>query len=107
MNRAHRVSPIHYLVPLAAGLAIASFAAGQSEAAAAAETAYLAVLVTAVLLPLAALAVRPDLELGLPAVLATAAAWVVPAGPTRGAAITLLLLFALGTATARRQIRDG
>ena len=107
MNRAHRVSPIHYLVPLAAGLAIASFAAGQSEAAAAVETAYLAVLVTAVLLPLAALAVRPDLELGLPAVLATAAAWVVPAGPTRGAAITLLLLFALGTATARRQIRDG
>ena len=107
MHRAHRVSPIHFLVPLAAGVAMASFAAAQAEPAAAVETAYLAILGTAVLLPFAVLAVRPDLQLGLPALLVTAAAWVIPAGPTRGAAITLLLLFALGVAMVGRQIREG
>ncbi len=89
-------------VALAAGLAMATYGAAQADPAAAVETRYLAILSTAVLLAVAALSRRPAIELGAGALLATTVVWVVPAGPTRGAALTLLLALALGFAIARR-----
>jgi hypothetical protein len=67
-----------------------------------AESAYLALLAAAVLLPAGFLAPWPVLELGLGSVLATAAVWILPAGPGRGAAVVLVLAAALAVAAGRR-----
>lgn len=96
---------LRLLVPLAALAAMASFAAREVAPAGAAESAYLAVLAAAVLIPVAFLAAAPALELGLGATLATAAAWALPAGPGRGAAVVLALAATLAAAAGRRLLR--
>ena len=96
---------LRLLVPLAAVAALASFAAREVDPAGAAESAYLAVLAAAVLIPVAFLALAPALELGLGATLATAAAWALPAGPGRGAAVVLVLIGTLAAAAGRRLLR--
>ncbi|HXO20524.1 MAG TPA: hypothetical protein VOA87_11445 [Thermoanaerobaculia bacterium] len=92
-------------VPLAAFAAMASFAARELDRGGAAETGYLAVLATAALLAVGALAPAPAFELGLGAVLATTAVWSLPPGPSRGAVVVLLLAVCLGVAAARRLAR--
>lgn len=88
-------------VPLATLAAMAVFVARES-AVAASEGLYLAVLSGAALLAVAFLAPAPAVELGAGAVLTAAAVWSLPAGPGRGAAVTLLLAALLAIAAARR-----
>lgn len=93
------------LIPLAALAAMASYAWRELDPASAAESGYLAVLSTAVLLAAAALAPaspRGAPELGLGAVLATAAVWALPPGPARGSAVVLVLAATLAVAGLRR-----
>jgi hypothetical protein len=89
-------------VPLAAYLALGSYAALQVAPEGAAETAALALLVAVVLLPLAALARRAP-ELGMGAALVVAAAWVLPHGPVREA-VVLAALAALAVLVAARRL---
>jgi len=93
---------LRLLVPLAALAAMASFAARETDPSGAAESAYLAVLATAVLLPVGFLARWPAIELALGATLVTAAVWSLPPGPTRGAAVVLVLMATLAVAAGRR-----
>jgi hypothetical protein len=88
-------------LPLAALAAIASCATREGGPGGA-ESTYLALLAAAVLLPAGFLAPWPALELGLGSVLATAAVWILPAGPGRGAAVVLVLAAALAVAAGRR-----
>ncbi len=94
--------PLRLLVPLGALAAMAAFSARDTMAGAMAEGLYLAVLAAAALLPVGWLAPAPALEVGLGAVLATAAVWALPPGPGRGAAVVLVLAAALAVAAARR-----
>ena len=71
-----------------------TFAGSLANPAAAAETYYLALWSTFVLLALAGLALPPALDLGGAAVLTTLVVWAIPHGPTRGAAVGLLLTLA-------------
>lgn len=89
-------------VPLAALAAMAALALREVDAVSGAESWYLAILSTAVLLAAAFLARAPAWEAGLGAMLATAAVWALPAGPGRGAVVVLLLLAVLAVAAARR-----
>jgi hypothetical protein len=90
------------VVPLAALAAMAALALREVDAVGGAESWYLAVLSTAVLLAAAFLAPAPAWETGLGAMLATAAVWALPPGPGRGAAVVLLLGGVLAVAAARR-----
>ncbi len=92
---------LRLLTPLAALAAMASYAAREGGPGGA-EGTYLAVLAAAVLLPAGFLAPWPAFELGLGSVLATAAVWVLPPGPGRGAAVVLVLVAALAVAAGRR-----
>lgn len=103
-SRDARLPLAHLLIPLATGAALYTYGSAQIERAAAVETLYLALVACAVLVPIAALAIRPALELSVSAVLVTLAVWVLPAGPVRGAAVILLLVLALATAVARSLI---
>jgi hypothetical protein len=94
--------PLRLLVPLGALAAMAAFSGRDTMAGAAAEGLYLAVLAAAALLPVGWLAPEPAVELGLGAVLATAAVWALPPGPGRGAAVVLVLVATLAVAAARR-----
>jgi hypothetical protein len=94
------------LVPLAAYAALTSLARFQVNPTAAAETAYLAFIAAGVLLAIGSVAVKPELEAGLAALLAVTIVWVLPAGPGRGAMLTLLLTAALGATVLRRLARD-
>jgi hypothetical protein len=96
-----RTEILRILPPLAALAAMASFAAREVDPAAAAESAYLAVLAVAVLLPVAFLAPWPAYEVGVGSALAAAAVWTLPPGPGRGAALVALLLATLAVATGR------
>lgn len=87
--------------PLAAGALLALLAVVQADRAAAAETAYLALWIAAVLLPVAALAPAPARELTLGAPLAALAVWALPAGPGRAAAVGALLVGAFAVAAVR------
>lgn len=104
------------VVAAAAG-AIAAFAAHETDPAAAAEGLYLAKWTAGALGAVALLAAgahgRPrglgagagfpaDCTLGLGAALAVTAAWALPAGPSRGATVLLILTACLGLAAARR-----
>ncbi|HSN85265.1 MAG TPA: hypothetical protein VL025_00845, partial [Thermoanaerobaculia bacterium] len=60
-----RSALLRFLVPLAALAAMAAFASLEVDPAGAAESGYLALLATAVLLAVAALAPAPAVELGL------------------------------------------
>ena len=97
---------LRILVPLAALAAMASFAAREIEPSGAAESAYLAVLATAVLLAVGFLARWPAIELGLGATLATAAVWSLPSGPGRGAAVVMVLMAAVAVAAGRRLLSE-
>lgn len=81
---------------------MAAFAGREADAASAAESAYLALLAAAALLPVAFLAPPPAFELGLGSVLATAAVWSLPPGPGRGAAVGMVLVATLAVAAGRR-----
>jgi hypothetical protein len=96
--------PVRLLVPLGALAAMASFAGRDTFPAGIAEGLYLAVLAAAALLPVGWLAPAPAVELGLGAVLATAAVWALPPGPGRGAAMVLVLVATLAGAAARRLV---
>ncbi|HYX22783.1 MAG TPA: hypothetical protein VFC23_01420 [Thermoanaerobaculia bacterium] len=98
--------PVRLLVPLGALAAMASFAGRDTVPAGTAEGLYLAVLAAAALLPVGWLAPAPAVELGLGAVLATAAVWALPPGPGRGAAVVLVLAATLAVAAARRLVSD-
>jgi len=98
---------LRLLVPLAALAAMAAFAGREIDPSGAAESAYLAVLAAAVLIPVAFLAVWPAFELGLGSVLATAAVWALPAGPGRGTAVVLVLVATLAVAAGRRLMGMG
>jgi len=87
--------------PLAAGALLVLLAAFQADRASAAETAYLALWITAVLLPAAALATAPAWESTLGAPLAVLAAWALPAGAARSAVIGALLVTVFALAAAR------
>ncbi len=106
-------------VAAAAPAAIAAFAVHETDPAAAAEGLYLARLTAGILLAVAvlapagtgggrrpggALAASADAELGLGATLAVTAAWALPAGPLRGAAVVLVLTACLALTAARRLI---
>lgn len=93
---------LRLLVPLAALAAMASFAAREIDPSGAAESAYLTVLATAVLLAVGWVVRWPAIELGLGAVLATAAVWSLPPGPGRGAAVVLVLMATVAVAAGRR-----
>jgi hypothetical protein len=92
---------LRLLVPLAALAAMAAFASLEVDPAGAAETGYLAVLATAILLATAFLAPWPAAELGFGAALAVAAVWALPQGAGRGAGLGLLLVALLAVAAAR------
>lgn len=98
---------LRLLVPLAALAAMASFAARETDPSGAAESAYLAVLATAVLLAVGFLARWPAIELGLGATLATTAVWSLPPGPGRGVAVVLVLMATVAVAAGRRLLRVG
>ncbi|HKI03969.1 MAG TPA: hypothetical protein VKK31_18455 [Thermoanaerobaculia bacterium] len=98
---------LRLLVPLAALAAMASFAGREIDPSGAAESAYLAMLAAAVLLPVGFLAAWPALELGLGSALATAAVWALPPGPGRGSAVVLVLIATLAVTAGRRLLRGG
>ncbi len=102
MNAEPRLSPASIAVALAAGLALFTYANGLANPAAAAETGYLALWVTCTLAALAGVAATPAYDLAAVAVLTTTAVWVVPHGPTRGAAVGLLLTLAVAFIEIRR-----
>ena len=89
-------------VPLAALAAMAALAGREIDPVSGAESWYLAILATGVLLASAFLARAPAWEAGIGAMLATAAVWSLPAGPGRGAVVVLLLVGSLAVAAARR-----
>ncbi|HTQ80062.1 MAG TPA: hypothetical protein VMM92_08700, partial [Thermoanaerobaculia bacterium] len=89
-------------VPLATYAAVAAFAAHEVDRAGAAETAYLGGVAAAALAAVGALAPPPALELGLGGTLAVTLLWTLPDGPSRGAALLLLLAAAFAIASARR-----
>lgn len=94
--------------PLAAVLATAAFARFQTDPAAAAETAYLALAAGLVLVAAAGVAPRPAAEAWGGALLVTAAVWTLPPGPARGAVATAVAAGALAVAVVRwLSLRDG
>ncbi|HPK65676.1 MAG TPA: hypothetical protein PKX99_03755, partial [Thermoanaerobaculia bacterium] len=95
---ASRIPPL--ASALAAGAALAVLAAHQ-QGAAAVESAYFARWALAVLVPLALAVPRPGHEIGAAAIASNLAAWVLPAGPQRGAAFGALLVAAVVTGTVR------
>jgi hypothetical protein len=95
------------LVPVAALAAVAAYGGHEQDPAAAAEASYLGLLIAALLATVAALAPLPAAELGLGAVVVTAAFWALPPGPLRGAAVALLLLAAWAIALGRRLAGGG
>lgn len=95
---ASRIPP--FASALAAGAALAVLAAHQ-QGAAAVESAYFARWALAVLVPLALAVPRPGHEIGAAALASNLAAWVLPAGPQRGAAFGALLVAAVITGTVR------
>lgn len=88
-------------VALAAGIAMFAYADALVDPAAAAESHFLALWATLILVILAGLVLPPAYDLVVPAVLATLAVWVVPHGPVRGATVGLLLTLALVTTALR------
>lgn len=91
--------------PLAAFAAMAGFSAFEVDPAGAAEGRFLALVMTGVLVAMAALAPPPALEVALGSTLAAAAVWALPPGPTRGAAIALIAVAGLAVAGGRRMAR--
>lgn len=89
-------------VPLSALAAMAALALREVDPVSGAESWYLAILSTGVLLAAAFLARAPAWEAGIGAMLATAVVWALPAGSGRGAVVILLLLGVLAVAAARR-----
>lgn len=89
------------LVALGSGLALAALAGSLDEPTARAETAYLSLWVTAVLLPAGLALPRAPFALGLGGLAVELAAWLLPAGSQRGAAVALALAGGLALATAQ------
>lgn len=89
------------LLALGSGLALAALASALDEPTARAETAYLALWVTAVLLPAGLALPRAPFAIGLAGLAVELAAWLLPTGPQRGAAVALVLAGGLALATAQ------
>ena len=104
-------------MPLAAYVAVRSYAATQSDPAGNAEAAFLGLLVAGVLATLAALGAggraQHKPELAATALLATATVWIAYQGPSRGAVVSLILGIGLAVSAARAlldehgRLRDG
>ena len=94
------------MVPLGALASMAAFSGRDTMAGATAEGIYLAVLAAAALLAAGWLALEPAVELGLGGVIVTAAVWVLPPGPGRGATVVLVLAAVLAMAAARALLAD-
>jgi hypothetical protein len=92
-------------LPLAGLAAMVALASREVDPIAAAESGYLAAVAACVLAAVAFLAPAPAFEAGLGTALATAAVWVLPAGPARGAAVLALLVAAFAVAAGRRLAR--
>ncbi len=103
----YRPSLANLAVALAAGIAMFTYAGALANPAAAAETYYLALWSSLVLVTLAGLALPPALDLAGAAVLVTLVVWVVPHGPTRGAAVGLLLTIAVAAVALRYLEKTG
>ena len=107
MNAHTRPSLANLAVALAAGLAMLTYAGALTDPTAGAETQYLAIWSTAVLIALAGLALPPALDLAGAAALVTLVVWAVPFGPVRGATVGVLLTVALATVTLRYLEKTG
>lgn len=101
MSVGKRPPVAYFAVALAAALAMFTYAGALVEPAAAAETHYLALWSALVLLAVAGLTVAPAYDLAALAILATLVVWAVPHGPTRGAALGLLLTVGLAVGALR------
>ena len=97
------VSPTlsRFAVVLASFAAIRAVAFAEADPVGAAESTFLALLVSGVLAAIATIALRPAWELGWTAILSTTAIWIVGYGPHRGALVTLVLLGGLVLAAVR------
>ena len=107
VNTDYRLSLANLAVALAAGIAMFTYAGALASPAAAAETSYLALWSSLILVTLAGLALPPALDLAGAAVLVTLVVWVVPHGPTRGAAVGLLLTIAVAAVALRYLEKTG
>ncbi len=96
-----------YVVPLAAYVALRSYASTQSDPVGNAEAAFLALLIAGVVAAIAAIGVsgrggaRSRPELAVTALLATATVWIAYQGPSRGAVVSLILMIGLVVSAAR------
>lgn len=102
-----RPSLANLAVVLAAGIALFTYAGSLVDPAAAAETYYLALWSTLVLVTLAGISLPPGLDLAGAAVVVTLVIWVVPHGPTRGAALGLALTVAVAVVALRYLEKTG
>jgi hypothetical protein len=102
-----RPSLANFAVALAAGIALFTYAGSLVDPAAAAETYYLALWSTLLLVALAGLTLPPGLDLACAAGVVTLVVWVVPHGPTRGAAVGLTLTVALAVVALRYLDKTG
>ncbi len=94
--------PERFVLPLAAYVALRSYASTQSDPAGNAEAAFLALLIAGVLAVIAALGGRGTApELAATALLATATVWIAYQGPSRGAVVSVILVIGLAVAAAR------
>jgi len=105
---AHTRPPLANLaVALAAGIAMLTYAGALTDPTASAETHFLALWSTAVLIALAGLALPPAFDLAGAAALVTLVVWAVPFGPVRGATVGVLLTVALAAVTLRYFEKSG
>jgi len=88
--RVHRTRTVQIAVAFAAALALAALGSAET-APAGAETGYLALLAGAVLATVGLGERRPATALSSGALAAVAAAWALPSGPTRAAAVVAIL----------------
>lgn len=107
MNAHPRPSLANLAVALAAGIAMLTYAGALTDPTASAETHFLALWSTAVLIALAGLALPPALDLAGSAALVTLVVWAVPFGPVRGATVGLVLTVALAVVTLRYLEKTG
>lgn len=83
---------VAFLVPLVAFAALQALAHSEVDAAASAETSFLAFLLAGALVAIATASRRPAVELSWTALLVLTTAWIVDYGPHRTAVVAVLLL---------------
>ncbi len=101
--------PGRFVLPLAAYVALRSYAATQSDPVGIAEGNFLALLIAGVLAAIAASGIgqrEGAPELALTALLTTATVWVAYQGPSRGAVVSLILVVGLAVSAARELLDE-